>query len=297
MRLDERRPRRVQSSRGTSSARCFRDARPRRDLHDGVDRPRAGARPHLAQALAADGCRSSAPAGLRRARAAGRVDSVSSTSSSRSSSDRRRQLGELRPERGAQPVALGRRLAQRERPPPRAAADEPRRERDLADRAARSRSGRRAAGRAGRRARAAASARCRPPRGTRAASTSSAGGRRRGRDARSPSPRQAPGAPAVRPQTFGDGAARQPGKLSEPLAPRAPSAPRCARSLEREQRRAAAARGTRASARRRRRAPAPAARRSPPRARRTAARPRRRARPRPSRPRRAPACSAGSTPP
>src|SRR4029453_15635177 len=31
--------------------------------------------------------------------------------------------------------------------------------------------------------------------------------------------RQAPGAPAVRPQTFGNGAARQPGKLSKPSYP------------------------------------------------------------------------------
>src|SRR5205814_7056157 len=29
-------------------------------------------------------------------------------------------------------------------------------------------------------------------------------------------PRQAPGAPAVRPQSFGDGAARKPGKLTQP---------------------------------------------------------------------------------
>src|SRR5947209_6318396 len=31
-----------------------------------------------------------------------------------------------------------------------------------------------------------------------------------------PTSRQAPGAPAVRPQAFGDGASREPGKLSEP---------------------------------------------------------------------------------
>ena len=44
----------------------------------------------------------------------------------------RGQLGELRAERDPDAVALGRGLAQRERSPPGAAADEPCRERDLA---------------------------------------------------------------------------------------------------------------------------------------------------------------------
>ena len=44
---------------------------------------------------------------------------------------RRRQLGELRPERGPEPGRVGGRLAQRHRPAPRGAADEPRPERDL----------------------------------------------------------------------------------------------------------------------------------------------------------------------
>ena len=47
---------------------------------------------------------------------------------------RRRQLGELRRERGAQPGRVGRRLAQRHRPAPRGAADEPRPHRDLSRR-------------------------------------------------------------------------------------------------------------------------------------------------------------------
>src|SRR5581483_4951121 len=48
--------------------------------------------------------------------------------------DGRRELCELRPERRPENSPLRRRLAQRQRAPPRATADEPRRERDLADR-------------------------------------------------------------------------------------------------------------------------------------------------------------------
>ena len=39
---------------------------------------------------------------------------------------------------------------------------------------------------------------------------------KRSRRSGRPTSRQAPGAPAVRPQTFGDGATREPGKLSKP---------------------------------------------------------------------------------
>src|SRR5207244_9816664 len=49
-----------------------------------------------------------------------------------------------------------------------------------------------------------------------------------------PTPRQAPGVPAVRPQTFGDGTARQPGKLAEPSNSQLAQLPR-APALEREQ--------------------------------------------------------------
>jgi hypothetical protein len=45
--------------------------------------------------------------------------------------NRRRQLGELRRKRRAEPRRVGGRLAERHRPAPRGAADEPRPERDL----------------------------------------------------------------------------------------------------------------------------------------------------------------------
>ena len=62
------------------------------------------------------------------------TDSESSTASSRSSTIGRRQLEQLRAERGAQPRTIGRRVAQRHRAPPGAAAHEPCRERELAER-------------------------------------------------------------------------------------------------------------------------------------------------------------------
>ena len=100
--------------------------------------------------------------------------------------------------------------------------------------------------------------------------------------------RQAPGAPAVRPQSFGDGAARQPGKLSNrsysELFELVVALP-----LEREQGQRQRREELAACGRRRRSAPARAAPRWPPRAPRSAARPPPRAHPRRARPPRAPA--------
>src|SRR5439155_1252607 len=132
--------------------------------------------------------------------------------------NRGRQLREARRERDADPVGLGARLAQRERAPPRAAADEPGGERDLADeavapfrpsergleeRAERAAEGQLVADRLGELER------------LRELGRWAATAHPRGR----PASRQAPGAPAVRPQAFGDGATREPGKLSEPAHP------------------------------------------------------------------------------
>ena len=136
--------------------------------------------------------------------------------------------------------ALGSRSV--ERAPPRAAADEPcRRARPCGRSGSRAPAGRAAVSSERRRARAAASARCRPPRGTRATPTSSAGGRRPRTRAAAAASRQAPGAPAVRPQPFGNGATREPGKLSELSNSELLPAPRSARrssgsSVERQRR-------------------------------------------------------------
>ena len=169
-------------------------------------------------------------------------------------------------------AGIGGRLAQRHRPAPRGAADEPRPERELSRRPPRAfRSGEQAVEQHP------------EPSPERQLAGRLLPGTRASRAGRQPavvaahppvllSPRQAPGAPAVRPQSFGNGGTRQPGKLSD----RANSQLLqllVAVALERQQRAAAAARGTSACGRRRRSAPAPAARRSPRRAPRSAARP------------------------
>ena len=110
----------------------------------------------------------------------------------------RRQLGEPRCERDADAVGVGARLAQRERAPPGAAADEPCGERDLADEAVAPLGPCERASRRSRRARGAASARSRSPRGTRATPRAppAGGGRARARPSRlSPGSRRA-GRPA-----------------------------------------------------------------------------------------------------
>ena len=198
----------------------LRDPRPRRDLDDGGDR---SARRHAREPGA--GRPGDGPRALRlrggRARAGG--PRTRSASAARGRGERGRgELCELRPERRPQRPPLRRRLAERHGATPRAAADESRRERDLADRPPAAlgagedpveqcrqcaAEGQLVAdrlgeleplGELGRRRRAV----------LRASKPASSAARRS---------RQAPGAPAVRPQTFGDGAARQPGKLSDLL--------------------------------------------------------------------------------
>src|SRR5581483_4821826 len=125
------------------------------------------------------------------------------------------ELRELRREREADPRRLRARLAQRQGAPPGAAADEACAERDLADEAVSPlRAGQRRlderAQRAPERQFVRDSLRERERLGELGRRPATA--HMRGRSAS----RQAPGAPAVRPQSFGDGAARKPGKLSQP---------------------------------------------------------------------------------
>ena len=139
---------------------------------------------------------------------------------------RRRQLGELR-RRARRAAAPGRRSARAASP-----SGATRRRRRAAPRARPSSAAAprvpavRAGGRAAPRALAGASARCRPLPGTRASRARASAGRRRRDPPVLLAPRQAPGAPAVRPQSFGHGATRQPGKLSDRANSRAPPAPR-----------------------------------------------------------------------
>ena len=199
--------------------------------------------------------------------------------------DGSRQLREPRRERDADAVGLGARLAQGQRPPPRAAADEPRRERDLAHEAVAALGSRER--RLDERAERAAQRQLVPDRlreleRLRELRRRAAAAHACGRAAS----RQAPGAPAVRPQSFGDGATREPGKLSKPahserfeLVVTLP--------LERQQRQRQRCEELRRPPRRGRRAAAPAARPTRRRARRSAVRPRRAARPTAARPPRA----------
>src|SRR5919198_1346698 len=109
----------------------FGNSRPRRDLDDGADGARAGGSPHLAQAFVEP---------LTELRPLG-ADELELVPPGRSQLDeleaegrhRRRQLGQLRPERRAEPVALGGRVAERRRPAPGGAADHLRRHGELAD--------------------------------------------------------------------------------------------------------------------------------------------------------------------
>ena len=130
----------------------------------------------------------------------------------------RGQFGELRPERQPQPVALRSRVAKRDDPPPRASTHEPRGERELPHRP---------------------SSALRPCEQPVEENSERPSQRQLVRDRfreferllelarRLPPPhaavlassRQAPGAAAVRPQTFGHCGARQPGKLTNPLDP------------------------------------------------------------------------------
>src|SRR6266540_2136219 len=192
---------------------CFRYARPRRHLHDGVHRARPGAGAHLAQTFA-ETCVELRAGGLHElellTRRLRELDELEPQLE-----HRRRQLRELRGERGAQPVALDRRLAQRQCPPPRGAADDAGRDRNLAREAllpfrTREQPVEQDVERAPERHFVADRLGKLEPLDE-----------LRGRAAAADAPplaasRQAPGAPAVRPQTFGNGATRKPGKLSKP---------------------------------------------------------------------------------
>src|SRR5207248_10286381 len=106
------------------------NARPRCDLHNGADRAGAGARAHLAQPFAQ--ARAVLGAGGEQLElAAGGLGELDELDAKLEHG--RGQLGEPRRERNPDAAAVGARLAQGERPPPRAAADEARAERDLAD--------------------------------------------------------------------------------------------------------------------------------------------------------------------
>src|SRR5581483_6973658 len=214
----ERRVFRASSVTRNEKGALLGNPRPGRDLHDACNGACARARAHLAQAFPETGL----PLVPRRRREG---ELTAARLGQRKQLDpqgehRCGKLRELRPERRPQSFPLRARLAQRHRAPPRAAADEPREERDLADLPP-----------------AALGAgedpveQCRqgPPESElvreRLRELQPVGDLRRrppGRDLRRVVvPRQAPGAPAVRPQSFGNGSARQPGKLSDLLHPEA----------------------------------------------------------------------------
>src|SRR6478735_8727089 len=190
--------------------------RPGRDLHDAGDCACTRARAHLAQALPETASTLVPLRPDQRELAAGRLgqrDQLEPECEHRCG-----ELRELRPERRPQYPPLRARLAQRHRPPPRASADEPRRERDLADLPPTA---------LGAREDPVEQCRQRPPEGQlvadRLRELEPLGDlRRRPASAylrRVFTPRQAVGAPAVRPQSFGNGGTRQPGKLSDLLHP------------------------------------------------------------------------------
>ena len=192
------------------------------------------------------GLPSAGPAARRpprgRARAARPCCSASSDHLEPQLQRRRRQLGELRPERRRSRAgsAVGSRsvTVRRHEAPPTSRAQR-----------ASFRGGRPArSGRASRRSTSTPSPRRSvsswpTASGNSSVSTSGSAGRRRRDPPVLLASRQAPGAPAVRPQSFGDGAARQPGKLSDRSYPKLLEL-LVALALEREQRAAAAARGT-----------------------------------------------------
>ena len=140
--------------------------------------------------------------------------SASSTTSSRSLSAGAGSSASFGASASPQPRRVGRRLAQRHRPAPRGAADEPRPEGELPRRAPR----------AFRSCEQAVDEHPEPSPERQLVADRFRELERLveglGRPSRRDPPvlltsRQAPGAPAVRPQPFGDGAARQPGKLSD----------------------------------------------------------------------------------
>ena len=217
MRFDERTtPERSVVARNQQRP-LFGQPRPRCHLDDGADRSRAGARAHLAQAVLQTRAAARRPragrarAGFRPTPRARALPAASLTTGAGSSAS-------FGPSAAAQPVAIGGGVAKRHRPPPRAAADEAPGKRELAQGPATAfRPGEQPvdehAERAPQRQLVADRFREVEPldelrRGTAPAHAS----------LRAAS-RQPPGAPAVRPQSFGDGATRQPGKLSEPLDP------------------------------------------------------------------------------
>ena len=140
---------------------------------------------------------------------------ASSVASSRSLSTGAGSSASFGAEREPEPLGVGGRLAERDRPPPRGAADEPRPEGELSRRAPRALgSGEQAVDE---------HAEPSPERQLLADCIRELAASRRDGDAGCRgvnasvllAPRQAPGAPAVRPQSFGNGATRQPGKLSD----------------------------------------------------------------------------------
>src|SRR5204862_6090223 len=110
----------------------FRQTRPWSHLDDSADGARPGSRPNLTEPFA----QVSAQLG------AFRLDELELTPDGlredqdlqRQREHRRREVEQFRPDRGAQAGGLGGRVSQRHRPPPRAAADKPRRKRELAQR-------------------------------------------------------------------------------------------------------------------------------------------------------------------
>ena len=211
VRLDARRARLVQSSRGTNSARVsgIRDHGATSTTVQTEPEPvlaRTWRSPSLSR------LRSSAPGGEQLELAPGGLGQLDELEPELEHGSR--QLGEPRCERDADAVGVGARLAQRQRPPPGAAADELRRERDLADEAVAPLGPceRRLDERAERAAqRQLVADRLGELERLRELGRRAAAAHARGRSAS----RQAPGAPAVRPQSFGDGATREPGKLSK----------------------------------------------------------------------------------
>ena len=136
-RLDERGPRGVQparySSRGTNSARVsgIRDHGATSTTARPTPTP---CRSHLAQAFAEPARARPPPVGRARAAPPAIRRAPPPRAGARGQA---RELEQLRPERRPQPRPLGGRLAEGDRPPPRAAADEPRRERRLPQRPSR----------------------------------------------------------------------------------------------------------------------------------------------------------------
>src|SRR4029453_13123727 len=108
----------------------LRNARPGRHLHDRANTSLPGARLHLTETVAEHPLELVALGTYQHQLLARRLRELERLQFPLQ--DRPRDLRELRPKRDAQPVRLGERLAQRELPAPGSAADERRRQRDLA---------------------------------------------------------------------------------------------------------------------------------------------------------------------